>query len=230
MNKKQITPAEAIATIRAAEYWYKKVMRVSDDAKYYPLNPLNIEMDTEELIQPKNYENLLSLTQANIVALIREGLNNPKTRIMLQAIKQWWRDRRNFAQYGRDISCDMQDYEEIVHIFEFIRQTIRYLKDPKGRELLNEAIATAFFAGGDCDDMDILLCTLLAQAGHDFQLLLAGDNGDYSHIFVAALLPGGKNAEYIQFYLDPTNKVDPPGWKPDFDNYLLIFDSRYDMK
>ncbi|MFH1319737.1 MAG: hypothetical protein ABII90_03675 [Bacteroidota bacterium] len=226
MNKTEI-----LRMINLSENYYKKFMRVSDSDKYYPINPLNLDLSKYEPYSPAVYDNLIENTRNNIMQLVRISLDNDNQRIVVMAFKQWWKDRAQFKQYDALTSCEKQDKEEITAIFDFVREMIRYTKDPIARELVHECITTLFFAGGDCDDMDVVLISLLANAGHDFQVVLAGNvtNGEtlHSHIFVTALIQNSV-AEYIPFYLDATNKVDGAGWLPEFDVYDVIFDSRID--
>lgn len=65
------------------------------------------------------------------------------------------------------------DYaNEALAIGEYIRQKVRYVRDPSGIEQLQDPILIAEKisqnrAQGDCDDMALMIATLLLSIGHD---------------------------------------------------------------
>lgn len=82
--------------------------------------------------------------------------------------------------------------EEALAIGQFVRDNVRYVRDPDGVELLTDPLTLIDqikhgYAQGDCDDMSLLIASLLIATGHQpffrcvrYQSL----NGHYNHIYV----------------------------------------------
>lgn len=102
---------------------------------------------------------------------------------------------------------------EIAVIFNWVRErdNVRYTLDTFDIEVLQRADVTLALGYGDCDDMAILLATLLELAGHKccFCALGFGAIGEYSHVIV--ICSGAGESDWIA--LDPTEQ-NPPGWFP----------------
>jgi hypothetical protein len=100
---------------------------------------------------------------------------------------------------------------EIRALFEWVRDNVRYTKDPFKVELLHASRRMLELRAGDCDDMAILLGALLEAVGHPVRLVLVGpDPGRpllFSHIYLEAYHRG----RWIP--LDPTMPY-PMGWAP----------------
>lgn len=76
---------------------------------------------------------------------------------------------------------------EISALHEFVRDHIRYVKDPDGIELVQTPEATLTLATGDCDDKSTLLAALLLATGHPCRFVAVGMNGaPFSHVLVEA--------------------------------------------
>ncbi len=76
---------------------------------------------------------------------------------------------------------------EISALHEFVRDHIRYVKDPDGIELVQTPEATLTLATGDCDDKSTLLAALLLATGHPCRFVAIGMNGaPFSHVLVEA--------------------------------------------
>lgn len=84
-----------------------------------------------------------------------------------------------------------QYMDEIKTLFRWVQQNIRYTKDPFQVEVLHSARRMLELRAGDCDDMAILLGSMLKSIGHPVRLVLAGfDPGQpnqYSHIYLEVL-------------------------------------------
>lgn len=80
---------------------------------------------------------------------------------------------------------------EIQTLFRWVQRNIRYTKDPFQVEVLHSARRMLELRAGDCDDMAILLGSMLKSIGHPVRLVLAGfDSGRpnrYSHIYLEVL-------------------------------------------
>jgi len=102
-------------------------------------------------------------------------------------------------------------FGEIRSLFEWVRRNIRYTRDIFRVELLHTARRMLELRAGDCDDMTILLGSMLMSTGYPVRLVLAGFRKRkphaYSHIYLEVDLGGNWIA------LDPTMEH-PMGWSP----------------
>src|SRR5712664_880829 len=76
---------------------------------------------------------------------------------------------------------------EVRSLFEWVRRNIRYTRDIFRVELLHTPRRMLELRAGDCDDMSILLGSMLVSTGHPVRLVLVGFRPDkphlYSHIY-----------------------------------------------
>lgn len=114
---------------------------------------------------------------------------------------------------GKDWIC------EITTLFNFVRQSIRYRLDPNEVELLQSPRQTLLGRTGDCDDMSVLLATLLEVCGHPCRFVAYGFDGqeNYSHVLVQC--SPAAESDYIT--LDATENH-PPGWEPPNPTWLMM--------
>lgn len=100
---------------------------------------------------------------------------------------------------------------EMAACFYYVRNNIRYALDPNDLEVIQAPAQTLQLGYGDCDDMSILLATLLESIGHlcAFMALGFGELGEYSHVIV--ICSGAGETDWTA--LDPT-EPHPPGWFP----------------
>lgn len=85
-------------------------------------------------------------------------------------------------------------YGEAVALFDWVRDNIRYVKDPVGQETLSYAEETLFNSrSGDCDDQVIALMALLGAIGIRSYPVVVGvqKNAPYSHVYMHAIIPPG---------------------------------------
>lgn len=75
---------------------------------------------------------------------------------------------------------------EAKRLHAFVRDRIRYVRDPEGRELVQTPQATLGIGQGDCDDKATLLASLLMATGHPvrFVAVAVGPNPNLSHVYV----------------------------------------------
>lgn len=77
-------------------------------------------------------------------------------------------------------------------IGRFVQRVMRYLRDPSGYEQLQDPLLMIDdiqkgMAQGDCDDMSLLIATLLLAIGHDPKFRVVryrGSHGPFNHIYV----------------------------------------------
>ncbi len=81
---------------------------------------------------------------------------------------------------------------EVQALHAFVRDRIRYVKDIRGVETLQQPERTLTLKQGDCDDKAVLLASLLQAIGHPARFHAIGfQPGRFSHVYVDTLL-GGK--------------------------------------
>ena len=75
---------------------------------------------------------------------------------------------------------------EIRALQAFVRDQIRYMRDPYGVELVQTPEKTLELGVGDCDDKSTLLAALLMASGHPSQFVAIGFDagGPFSHVLV----------------------------------------------
>jgi transglutaminase-like putative cysteine protease len=64
-----------------------------------------------------------------------------------------------------------------VALFEYVRDHIRYIKDPVGVESVSDPYYTLARMVGDCDDQAVLLAALYESVGFPTRFVIAGYNG-----------------------------------------------------
>jgi transglutaminase-like putative cysteine protease len=78
-------------------------------------------------------------------------------------------------------------FGEICALFDWVRRNVRYTRDIHRVELLHSARRMLQLRAGDCDDMTILLGSMLLATGHPVRLILVGFRPNrphaYSHIY-----------------------------------------------
>ena len=75
--------------------------------------------------------------------------------------------------------------KEVDAVFRWVRDNIRYIKDPRNIETLHTPQKILEFGQGDCDDQSILLASLLETIGHPARFVAVGfAPGTYSHVYV----------------------------------------------
>lgn len=89
-------------------------------------------------------------------------------------------------------------FTEACRCLAFVRERVRYVRDPYTAELLQGAMVTlppAFspigIGAGDCDDKSILLAALLSSIGHRMRFIaIATDPDHFSHVWVQDWIRG----------------------------------------
>lgn len=142
-------------------------------------------------------------TAAQMARLVREdtvkdeGLQRFAAQILMNA--------------GLDSHAHKRDV--IAAIFRYVKQ-IRYIHDPAGSfDSVQNARTTIAKGFGDCDDLSVLLATLLAQVGLQPRFILARykeKSRGYDHVYVDVELP---QAEGGRIALDPSANRRGAGWE-----------------
>jgi hypothetical protein len=102
-----------------------------------------------------------------------------------------------------------KDWEsEVLELYKFVRDRIRYVKDINGVETLHTPEKVLENAAGDCDDKSILLASLLESLGYKTRIVAVGfRKNSFSHVYPEVLF----NNEWVS--LETTEPVEM-GWKP----------------
>lgn len=189
--------------------------------KFYRINPFNIKPDNISL---RRSQSILSDTKTIMIHAISQGLQDIRAiTVIHDVLTQYIPDRSYFA------TTIEQDYAEIDAICHILKQHFRYTKDPIHREFIREASSALFFGNLDCDDLVVLGAIMLGILGHHFQIILAGSNGIYVHVYLLAKLKDNTKEQVYDVALDPTNKRENAGWFPRFEKYSVLIDSRIDL-
>src|SRR5262249_2987564 len=102
-------------------------------------------------------------------------------------------------------------FAEACALFDWVKRNVRYTRDIFRVELLHTARRMLELKAGDCDDMTILLGSMLRSTGHPVRLVLVGFRPArphlYSHIYPEVLV----GTRWLA--LDATMKR-PIGWAP----------------
>jgi hypothetical protein len=116
------------------------------------------------------------------------------------------------ARIMKEYNVPSRDFEaEASAVFNWVRENIRYTRDPDGLELFRKPIRTVQLGIADCDDMSILIAALLGTIGHKLVLRVIGVTSDEpEHIYPLVLLPPDNSTYYIA--LDATRSEDM-GWE-----------------
>lgn len=83
-----------------------------------------------------------------------------------------------------------RDYAaEVRQLHAFVRDRIRYVRDIRGVETLQDAERTLTLKSGDCDDKAVLLASLLESIGHRTRFHAVGfAPNSYSHVYAETYL------------------------------------------
>jgi hypothetical protein len=83
------------------------------------------------------------------------------------------------------------DTSEAQALYNWVRQNIRFTKDPVNKETLYPPTELLQIKAGDCDDISMLLGTLLMAIGYPARLMTVAANGDeFSHVYVEGQING----------------------------------------
>jgi hypothetical protein len=86
------------------------------------------------------------------------------------------------------------DAAEAQAIYDWVRGHIRFTKDPVGKEKLYPPAELLKIRAGDCDDISMLLATLVMAVGYPARLVTVSANGSapdqFSHVYIEAEVQG----------------------------------------
>lgn len=117
--------------------------------------------------------------------------------IILEAIDEGKRDpvvRQVLGDILKDI--DEKDYEgELLAIFQWVRENIRYTRDPHNVELFQRARRIMELGLADCDCLSILLGSMVQSIGYPLRLRVIGvSSPEPEHIYPMVAIAPTENA------------------------------------
>jgi transglutaminase-like putative cysteine protease len=108
---------------------------------------------------------------------VRQALRNPSQKIREQALAIFRAEGLPPRKYNLEMAA----------LHAFVRDAIRYVKDPVGLELVQAPERTLEIGQGDCDDKSTLLAALLMATGHPCRFTAIGfKDRPFSHVLVEA--------------------------------------------
>lgn len=86
------------------------------------------------------------------------------------------------------------DQQTFQNIWNWVRQNIHYKNDEEGKEQLRRPQRTIYEATGDCDDMSILISSILINLGYKHELIIAAYKkpDQWQHIYPVAYSHSGQ--------------------------------------
>lgn len=135
--------------------------------------------------------------------------------LMIEAVLDSQSDDRVFKVVSSILQkSPVRDYDdEIKKIFNWVRDNIRYTRDPYNLELFRTPRRAIDNRIGDCDDMSILLAALLRAVGYSVRFRIIGlTKGNYEHVYVVVGSPPETPVKWIP--LDPS-QPNAVGWEYD---------------
>ncbi|MHA2642944.1 MAG: transglutaminase domain-containing protein [bacterium JZ-2024 1] len=113
---------------------------------------------------------------------------------------------------GESWEIPPKDYDrEVRAVFDYVKRNVRYQHDTHGVDTFRSARRTLELRAGDCDDMTIVLGSLLGAAGYPVKLRVVSTSGkDYDHIYPLVGIPPTRPTRWIA--LDASEPY-PAGWE-----------------
>lgn len=104
----------------------------------------------------------------------------------------------------------VQSYDsigEVRRIFEWVRDNVSYRNHVKNRDSYQSAERTLELRTGDCDQMSVLLASMLATVGYDvaYRIIAAKEDMPFHHIYVLVGMPKHNPSKWIA--LDATENT-----------------------
>ena len=128
---------------------------------------------------------------------------NPKARqFALNILDQYYTDSHNYL-------------DECWAIGDFVKKSVKYVRDPAVSELLQcpilmiDRINEQGHAHGDCDDMSLLIATLILAIGGEpiyRAVRYKNDYDHYNHIYVVVIDTNLKDNQYRRLAIDAIMK------------------------
>lgn len=111
-------------------------------------------------------------------------------------------------------------YSEAKAIGEWVQKNVRYVRDIKSVETLYDPLTlidkvSRGEAQGDCDDMSVLIASLLLSIGHTpyYAIVKYAKDAPFSHIYVVVYEKNWGMKHKKRLVIDAINKREKIGWE-----------------
>ncbi len=140
-----------------------------------------------------------------LIQEIGEGKRDPRIRQIAAKVLSQRNSDGGWAVSEKDYTG------EVDALYYYVRENVRYTHDISEVELFQRPSRTLELKIGDCDDLTILLGSLLQSVGYPVILRVVGLNGGaYQHIYILAGIPPEGATEWRP--LD-ASRPEGPGWE-----------------
>ena len=140
-----------------------------------------------------------------IADLVYEGSISPVVRSLTHRILN------EAGVYGgmEDMAKPGYQFKELEAVFNWVRDNITYRNDPYGTDAFHTAERILEMGSADCDDMTILLDSMLASVGWRVgaRIVASDVNRPFHHIYSLAVFPKSSELKRARLVpMDPTVK------------------------
>jgi len=97
---------------------------------------------------------------------------------------------RNLAIYIARNIRNKDFYGEARAVHAYVRDNIRYIRDVHNLETLSSPIVTISIGAGDCDDMSIVVASLLESIGAKTRFVALGFGAGLCHVITQVYIAG----------------------------------------
>ena len=156
----------------------------------------------------KTYQ-VKSSTLDDRVAWLMDELNEGKRSARVRQIASDILTAKN-AEGGWEVA--ERDWDgELAAAFKYVRDNVRYTRDIHDVELFQKPDRNLELKLGDCDDITILLGSILGNIGYPALIRVIGtDNQDFHHVYLCAGIPPHDPKKWVP--LD-ASQDHGPGWE-----------------
>jgi len=172
------------------------------------------------------HHNLGNLSKMKKKSLARGARGNYKTVDYMRKIARKVNGHPEIRQLAENIlnyysTPDMYYFDEALAIGDYVKKFVRYVRDPHGIEMLTDPLTMIDKlkrgeAFGDCDDMSLLIATLLLSIGHEPYFAIVKYNKDfksYQHIYVVVYTKNMGEKKDRRLSIDAIAKQYPIGFE-----------------
>ena len=136
---------------------------------------------------------------------LNEGKRSPRIRQIASSILTRKTSTGEWAVPERDWEA------EVDAAYKFVRDKVRYTRDIHDVELFQKPDRTLQLRIGDCDDLTILLGSILGSIGFPLRIRVVGLGGNsFQHVYLLAGIPPHDVKKWKP--LDPS-RAEGPGWE-----------------
>lgn len=136
---------------------------------------------------------------------------DPRTGKQEPYIKAWGK----LFKAPPELPCEPRDAEcELAKVWNFVVLNVRYVYDPVTIDTFATAKETLLAGGGDCDDLDIVLESMLNLIGFATKARVVSVKdapSEWVHVYPVVGLPKDRPSEWVA--LDTTVTGAEPGWE-----------------